>query len=208
MKSKARYVRTSSSSQNNQRQLNNQHTDEQIFVDVISGAVAFKDRPAAKELIKQIEAGIVTYVSCESCDRIGRNAYNIQETIHYFNEKNVTLKVDNLGIESFANGKPNPVFKMISDVLANVAELTRNNIKESQAQGIKIAIATGKYQQRPTRGVIPNEVFLNTYKNVVKELKLGANSLRKIAAICDVSLDTVQKVKKAMLLKENEKCIN
>ena len=33
---------------------------------------------------------------------------------------------------------------MIKDILANVAELTRNNIRESQAQGIKIAVAQGK----------------------------------------------------------------
>ena len=151
-----------------------------------------------KELMKAIEAGTVDYISCESIDRIGRDAFNIQETIQYFNSKNVCLKVENLGIESFAKGRPNPIFKMISDVLANVAELTRNNIKESQAQGIAIARATGKYQQRATRGKISNEVFLTTYKNVVKELNLGVNSLRKIALLCDVSLDTVQKVKRVM----------
>jgi DNA invertase Pin-like site-specific DNA recombinase len=118
------------------------------------------------------------------------------------------LKVENLGIESFANGKPNPIFKMISDVLANVSELTRNNIKESQKQGIAIAKAKGIYQQRATRGKISNEEFLSTYKNVVKELNLGVNSLRKIAVLCDVSLDTVQKVKKILKEQENEKGIN
>jgi DNA invertase Pin-like site-specific DNA recombinase len=205
---KATYVRTSSSSQNNQRQLQSKHPDELIFIDVISGAVPFKDRPAAKELKKAIETGTVDYISCESIDRIGRDAFNIQETIQYFNSRNVTLKVENLGIESFAKGKPNPIFKMISDVLANVAELTRNNIKESQAQGIAIAKAAGKYQQRATRGKISNEDFLSTYKKVVKELKLGVNSLRKIADICDVSLDTVQKVKKILKEQETEKGIN
>ena len=202
---KARYIRTSSSSQNNQRQLQNQHPEEQLFIDVISGAVAFKDRPAAKDLMKAIEAGTVDYISCESICRIGRDAFNIQETIQYFNSKNVCLKVENLGIESFAKGKPNPIFKMISDVLANVAELTRNNIKESQKQGIAIAKANGKYQQRATRGKISNEAFLLKNKNVVKELNLGVNSLRKIALLCDVSLDTVQKVKKVMKGQENEK---
>jgi DNA invertase Pin-like site-specific DNA recombinase len=192
---KARYIRTSSATQNNQRQILKQHPDELVYIDVISGAVAFKDRPAAQELLEAIEAGTVTYLSCESIDRIGRTAFDIQETLQYLNEKNVTLKVDNLGIESFANGKPNPIFKMISDVLANVAELSRANIRETQAQGIRIAAAAGKYKGRVKGSVKPDDEVLSTYKNVVKELKLGGNSLRKVAAICDVSLATVQKVK-------------
>jgi DNA invertase Pin-like site-specific DNA recombinase len=193
---KGRYVRTSSSTQSNARQIQKQHPKEKIYIDVISGAIAFKERPAAKELIEEIEAGTIDYLTCESIDRIGRSAFDIQCTIQYLNDKGVTLKVENLGIESFVKDKPSPIFKMITDVLANVAELTRNNIREAQAQGIKIAVAEGKYKGRVKGSSASDDEVLIKYKGVVKAIKQHPDlSLRKIASIADVSLGTVQKVK-------------
>lgn len=193
---KARYVRVSSGSQNTVRQTIKQHPDEQVFIDVISGAVAFNDRPQAQLLIQAIEAGTVDYVTCESIDRIGRDAFNIQSTIQYFNGKGVNLKVENLGVESLVNGKVSMTFKMISDILANVAELTRNNIREAQAQGIKIAVAQGKFKGRVKGSSASDEEVLNKYKSVVKAIKQHPElSYRKIASIAGVSLGTVQKVK-------------
>jgi DNA invertase Pin-like site-specific DNA recombinase len=193
---KARYVRISSGSQNTVRQTIKQHPDEQVFIDVISGAVAFNERPSAQALIQSIEAGTVDYITCESIDRIGRDAFNIQTTIQYFNSKGVNLKIENLGVESMVNGKPSSTFKMISDILANVAELTRNNIREAQAQGIKIAVAQGKFKGRVKGSSASDEEVLNKYKSVVKAIKQHPElSYRKIASIANVSLGTVQKVK-------------
>jgi DNA invertase Pin-like site-specific DNA recombinase len=195
---KARYIRISSSTQNTIRQYQKQTPDEMVYVDVISGAIPFNERPAAQELIKAIEAGIIDYLSCEAVDRLGRSAYDIQSTINYLNDKGVNLKIENLGVESFAKGKINSIFKMITDVLANVAQMEREASKERQAQGIAIAVAQGKFKGRVKGSSIPESVVLGTYKNVVKELKLGGNSLRKVAAICGVSLATVQKVKRIL----------
>lgn len=192
---KARYIRVSSATQNTIRQTIKQHPDEQVYIDVISGAVAFNDRPQAQLLLKEIEAGNISYLSVESIDRIGRDAFNIQSTIQYFNSKGVNLKVENLGIESIIDGKVNSIFKMITDVLANVAELTRNNIRESQAQGISAAVTQGKFKGRVKGTTTSDKDFLKKYDNVVKELKAGSNSMRKIAKLCDTSLSTVTRVK-------------
>lgn len=193
---KARYIRVSSTTQNIIRQTMKQHTDEQVFIDVISGAVAFNDRPQAKLLMQAIEDGMVNYLTVESIDRIGRDAFNIQSTIQYFNGKGVNLKIENLGVESLVNGKVSMTFKMISDILANVAELTRNNLREAQAQGIKIAVLQGKYKGRVKGTSASDDEVLNKYKNVVKVIKQHPDlSYRKIASIADTSLGTVQKVK-------------
>ncbi|REH00908.1 recombinase family protein [Flavobacterium aquicola] len=193
---KARYIRVSSATQNTIRQTVNSHNDEQVFIDVISGAVPFAERPQALELIKAIEDGKVSYVSCEAVDRLGRTTYDIQKTIQYFNAKLVTLKVDNLGIESLVNNKVNPTFKLISDVLANVSEMERNNSKERQAQGIAIAVAQGKFKGRVKGSGASDSEVLEKYKVVVKTLNNHSDlSLRKIASISNVSLSTVQKVK-------------
>ncbi|WP_245179135.1 recombinase family protein [Flavobacterium chilense] len=193
-----RYIRISSGTQNTIRQ-EKQKSNEKVYIDVISGAVAFNERPQASELVKDIEAGLVTTLNVESIDRIGRDAYNIQTVINYLNSKGVNLKVDNLGIESFVNGKPNPIFKMITDVLANVSELTRNNIKEAQAQGIKIAVAQGKFKGRVKGSGASDSEVLEKYKVVVKTLNNHSDlSLRKVASISNVSLATVQKVKRIL----------
>ena len=194
----ARYVRISSGSQSTARQLKSTPS-EKVYIDVISGAIAFNERPQASALIQDIENGVISMLTVESIDRIGRDAYNIQSVINYLNSKGVNLKVDNLGIESFVNGKPNPIFKMITDVLANVSELTRNNIRESQAQGIKIAILQGKFKGRVKGSGASDSEVLEKYKLVVKTLNNHSDlSLRKIASISNVSLATVQKVKRIL----------
>lgn len=196
---KARYIRVSSATQNTIRQTVNANKDEQVFIDVVSGVVPFTERNESSKLIQAIKNGLVNYVSVEAIDRLGRNTYEIQSTIEYFNKMNVTLKVDNLGIESLVNNKVNPTFKLISDVLANVSEMERTNSKERQAQGIKIAVAQGKFKGRVKGSGANDSEVLEKYKLVVKILINHSDlSLRKIASISGVSLATVQKVKKIL----------
>ncbi|WP_275140969.1 hypothetical protein [Elizabethkingia meningoseptica] len=109
----------------------------------------------------------------------------------------VTLKVDNLGIESLVNNKPNSAFKLIISVMANIAEMERDTMLERQKVGIKIAIAKGVYKGRVKGSKESDEQVLVKYKEVVKYLKRG-QSLRDIAKLCNVSLGTVQKVKKIL----------
>lgn len=195
----ARYIRTSSATQNNVRQLVKQHANEMLFIDVVSGAVPFSQREQGKALIQAIENGTVNYICTSSIDRLGRSSFDCQSTIHYFNTKEVTLKVDNLGIESFVDGKPNMMFKMITDVLSNVAQMERDSIKERQAEGIKIAVAQGKFKGRVKGSGATDREVLDKYKLVVKILNNHFDlSLRKVASISNVSLATVQKVKRIL----------
>jgi DNA invertase Pin-like site-specific DNA recombinase len=109
--------------------------------------------------------------------------------------------VDNLGqtslIEDVKNGglKANTSFNMIVSVMSNVAEMERETMLERQREGIAIAKANGTYKGRVKGSTEDKVEFLNKYKNVIKELKQGI-PLRKVAKLCDVSLGTVQKVKR------------
>ncbi|KAF2520055.1 recombinase family protein [Flavobacterium salilacus subsp. salilacus] len=194
---KARYIRVSSATQNNIRQLEKAHPDERVFIDVVSGAVPFNEREQGKALIDAVEAKEIDYISTSQLDRLGRDSFNIIETCEYFNKMGVILKIDNLGIESLVGGKPSPTFKMITAVLANVAEMQRDSIRESQEQGIKIAKAQGKFKGRAKGTTLSDNEFLSKHKAVVKELR-GGTSIRKTAKLCDVSVSTVQRVKKIL----------
>ncbi|MBS9767851.1 MAG: recombinase family protein [Flavobacteriaceae bacterium] len=195
---KARYIRVSTEKQKIDRQREQGDKSEKWFIDVVSGAVDFKKREQGKKLIEEIEQGTINYLSVSSIDRLGRNLFDILRTLEYLNEKKVILKVDNLGIESLVKGKPNSAFKLIISVMANIAEMERSIMLERQRQGIELAKQKGVYKGREKGSKESDEVFLSKYKGVQKELKLGVNSLRKIAKLNGVSLGTVQKVKKLM----------
>jgi len=192
---KARYNRISTANQNLERQLVKQNPDEVLYNDVVSGAVSFEKREKGQQLIIDVKNGIINYVVVSSIDRMGRNLQDIINTLEFFNDNNVVLRVDNLGIESMINGKKNPTFDLIISVMANVAVMERETLLERQKEGIAIAKAKGVYKGRERGSKQSKDAVLSKYKGVAKLLKQGI-SLRKIAKLEDVSLGTVQKVKK------------
>lgn len=191
---KARYIRISTGGQNIERQLIKKHPNEELFIDIISGVIPFKERPKGSELLSKIETKSVDYISIHSIDRLGRNLFDILTTLEIFNKNNIVLKVDNLGIESIIAGKPNFAFKLIISVMGNIAEMERETLLERQKEGIAIAKAKGIYKGRIKGSKETDLEFLTKHKNIVKFLN-QKHSLRNIAKLCDVSLGTVQKVK-------------
>lgn len=193
--SKVKYIRVSTEEQNTSRQEVNAKEFSKIYIDKISGSVKFIERKEASKLISDIENGMVTEIHISSIDRIGRSIIDLLTMIEFFNEKGIKVFVENIGMYSLIDGKPNPSFKMIVSVLGNVSEMERNNMLERQRQGIEIAKAKGTYTGRLYGTKITNEEMLSKYKTVVRELKNG-ESLRRASKIGGVSLGTAQKIKK------------
>lgn len=194
---RARYIRVSTGAQNIARQEEKQSKDEEVYIDIVSGSVPFRNRKQGKELIRAIENNKINYISVSSIDRLGRNLYDILTTLEFFKEKGVITKVENLGLESLIEGRENQAFKLIISVMANIAEMERETILERQREGIALAKAKGIYKGREKGSTESIEDFLYKYKDVVKNLKKG-NSIRDTAKICNVSIGTVQKVKNNM----------
>jgi DNA invertase Pin-like site-specific DNA recombinase len=192
---KARYVRISTANQKKERQLINNHSDENLFIDICSGSIPFKDREQGKALLNTVEVKEITYLSVHEVSRLGRNLIDILTTLKILDDAGVTVKVDNLGIESRVDDKPNSAFKLIISVLGNISEMERQTMLERQAEGIALAKAKGTYTGRVRGTTEDDDEFLSKYTNVVKELKAGT-SLRKTAKLCEVNLGTVQKVKR------------
>ena len=162
---------------------------------MVSGVVPFADRIKGMDLLNRIKVKSINYVTIHSIDRLGRNLFDILSTLETLNNHNVVLKVDNLGIESIIAGKPNFAFKLIISVMGNIAEMERETLLERQREGIAIARAKGIYKGR-VKGSKESELqFLTKHKSVIKFLNQN-HSLRNISKLCDVSLGTVQKVKK------------
>jgi DNA invertase Pin-like site-specific DNA recombinase len=196
--SKVKYIRVSTEEQNISRQEVNAKDFSKTYIDRVSGSVKFSERKEAKKLIADIEAGLITEVHIVSVCRIGRNIIDILTMVEYFNQKSIKLFVENIGMYSLVDNKPNPSFKMIVSVLGNVAEMERNNMLERQRQGIEIAKAKGTYKGRLYGSRMSDEEILNKYKVVVRELKNG-ESLRRASKIGGCSLGTAQKIQRLMV---------
>lgn len=203
---KARYIRTSSSTQSTLRQLVKAHPDETLFIDVCSGSIPFNERTEAKKLLFEILMGRVETLNVSSVDRLGRNSFDVQKMLNHFQSYNVNVFIDNLGICSIVDGKPSSIFKIITDVLANVSSMERESLLERQREGISAARAKNPdtYKGRVKGSVDTDQDTLKKYKSVSKIINQHPElSLRKIASIADVSPNTVKKVK-AILDKQSK----
>ncbi|MCM0666393.1 recombinase family protein [Flavobacterium tyrosinilyticum] len=205
---KARYIRQSTAQQSNLRQMAKAHPDEILFIDTISGSVPFNERPQGRRLMEAVEAGEINYVSYHAIDRCGRSTINVLQTLQYFYDKSVVVKIDNLGLESMINGKANPVFNLITTILSELSSLEKSSLLERQAEGIAQSKLRGVYKGRVKGTTDSAEETLLKHKRVVKSLKTNPTlSLRQIAKLASdndykVSANTVKKVV-SILQKQN-----
>lgn len=139
----------------------------------------------------------MNFVSVSHISRFGISTLEVLNTIECFTQAGVTLQVDNLGLDLLVNGKENPTFKLIISVLVNIAEMECTTLRERQMEGIAEAKKAGVYKGRLKGTVDSPEETLKRYKEVVNFLRMK-KSLHDIASRCDVSLGTVQKVKKIL----------
>lgn len=118
-----------------EHQIEHEYTDEGV-----SGAVLAADRPGFSELLKFIRKGDTLHVY--AVDRLGRDAIDVQTTIRSLIAKGVTVDIRGLG--KIAQG----VGELIIAVLAQVADMERQRIRERTAAGREVAraslAATGK----------------------------------------------------------------
>ena len=195
---KVKYIRTSTIQQNSGRQQTNKEDFDDVYLEVESGAIKLSDRKEGKKMLANVVTGSISEIHVNSIDRLARNILDLLSVIEIFNEYAVKLYVENIGMYSIIDGKPNPIFKMIISVLGNVAEMERTSMLERQKQGIELAKLQGKYKGRLYGSRMSDEEFLKKYSKVVRELK-GGESLRRAAALGGVSLGTAQRVKRLIM---------
>lgn len=172
------YIRVSTEKQNIDRQyaLLSQYVDNNhIYIDKESG----KDfnRKNSQKLKKILKNGDELYI--KSIDRLGRNYNLITDEFRYLSKTIgvVIYVLDMPFINTFNEVIDNDtlrnfVIDLVLQILSFIAENERNNIKERQLEGIKIAKLKGKHLGRP-KLIIPTNFssIINKVNN--KELKLN-----------------------------------
>jgi DNA invertase Pin-like site-specific DNA recombinase len=206
---KVLYTRVSTLDQKTDRQRTNESDFDLVIEDKCSGSIPLFEREGGKKIMKLIENGINFTLSVWSIDRLGGDLRDILNSIHFFNQKSISITFLSQGLRTLdENGEENSISKMIISILGVVGEMERKQILERQREGIEIGKLKGVYTGRK-KGTSENPIdFLNKSKNkkVVDLLKKGYKGI-EISKILGVHINTITKVKK-MMNKLNELSYN
>jgi DNA invertase Pin-like site-specific DNA recombinase len=197
-KIKVLYVRVSTLDQKTDRQRVTENDFDLVIEDKCSGAISFFDREGGKQIKKLIDEGILQTLSVWQIDRLGRDLRDIMNTIHYFNQKDVCINFISQGLTTLdPNGKENPISKMIISILGIVGEMERNQIKERQIEGIRIAKLKGIYTGRKKGSNEDVLSFLSKEKNkkAVDYLKKGFKCV-EVSKLTGLHINTITKIKR------------
>ncbi len=200
-KIKVSYVRVSSLDQKTDRQRVNDSDFDLVIEDKCSGAIAFFEREGGKDVKKLVDEGIIQSLSVWQIDRLGRDLRDIMNTIHYFNQKGVCIYFVAQGLSTLdSEGKENAISKMIISILGIVGEMERNQIKERQLEGIRIAKLKGVYQGRKKGSKEDTLAFLSKEKNrkALEYLKKGYKGV-EVSKLTGIHINTITKIKKLAL---------
>lgn len=189
------YIRVSSETQESnssiqsqkQQLIQNGIEEENIFVEIGSGANEIKNRSVFQELINQKlkENDLLMVTKIDRCSRNTLEFLKLQDILF---KKNITFVA--LDLPTSVDLATN---KLMATTLSAIAEFENNRRKERQKQGIGAAQKKGKYQGRKT-------VINKTLIQKVKHLKETKNlSVTDISKLTGVSSPTIYKVLKEHL---------
>jgi DNA invertase Pin-like site-specific DNA recombinase len=192
-----KYNRVSTLQQTGERFSVDEDKYDLTLLDKISGSVPFKSRPKGQEIVKLVEAGKVSTIVVEELSRMGRNTGNVIETLEWLDRFGVNVTVRNIGLQSRANGKKNPIWKMITSVMSSLYEMELENILERTTMGRAVYVQKGGRLGRPSGSFESEKQFIDKPKSrdIVKFLN-KRRTIREISKLTATSNKTIIKTKR------------
>ena len=168
----------------------------EVYEEHISGAKRNEERAVLTECIDYAIANRVDVVLFSELSRCGRAVWEVLDTIRTLKDNGINAYFQKEGLSLFsADGKENPYLAVMVSVLGVCAQLERENITYRLNSGRAKYIADGGKLGRKVGSVKSKERKQEEYSKVIRSLKQG-KSIRDTAKICEVSISTVQRVKK------------
>ena len=167
-----------------------------VYEEHISGAKRNTERAVLAECINYAVTNGVELVLFSELSRCGRAVWEVLDTIRTLKDNGINAYFQKEGLSLFGtDGKENPYLAVMVSVLGVCAQLERENITYRLNSGRAKYIADGGKLGRKVGSVKSKERKQEEYGKVIRSLKQG-KSIRDTAAICGVSVSTVQRVKK------------
>jgi DNA invertase Pin-like site-specific DNA recombinase len=166
-----------------------------IYEEKMSGAK--ENRPILTECIEFCIENHVNTLCVSEISRLGRSVKIVVNTIDQLTKAGVNIYIQNIQLSTLdSEGQPNAIAKMITAVLSSFAEIERDGIVYRLQSGRRVAIEQRNVKLgRKVGSIKSRERKQEEYAKVIRSLKQG-KSIRDTAAICGVSVSTVQRVKK------------
>lgn len=168
----------------------------EVYEEHISGAKRNEERAVLTECIEYAVTNDIEVVLFSELSRCGRAVWEVLDTIRTLKDNGINAYFQKEGLSLFGtDGKENPYLAVMVSVLGVCAQLERENITYRLNSGRAKYIADGGKLGRKVGSVKTKERKQEEYAKVIRSLKQG-KSIRDTAAICGVSVSTVQRVKK------------
>ena len=167
-----------------------------IFDEHISGAKKNDERMILRECLDFCFNNNIDTLLISELSRLGRNVDEVLANVRLCKEKHLNIYFQKEQLNTFnTDGTENPFLTIMIAVLGTCAQMERENIKFRLNSGRQKYINDGGRLGRKVGSLKTTETIEIEYKDVIKELKRGT-SVRRTAKVCDVSVSTVQRVKK------------
>ena len=168
----------------------------EVYEEHISGAKRNEERAVLTECIGFAVGNKVDVVLFSELSRCGRAVWEVLDTIRTLKDNGINAYFQKEGLSLFGpNGKENPYLAVMVSVLGVCAQMERENIAYRLNSGLKRYRENGGKMGRKVGSVKSREQKQEEYAKVIRSLKAG-KSIRDTAKICEVSVSTVQRVKK------------
>ena len=166
-----------------------------VYEEHISGAKTNKEREVLMECLRSAKENHIDIILFSEMSRCGRAIWEVLETIKYCADNGINVYFQKEELTLFREGMVDSVMAIYISCLGFCAEKERENIHYRLSQGRELAKQKGVKMGRKVGSVKTKEKKAEEYYKVIRMLRKGV-SLRNVAKLCDVSLSTVQRVKK------------
>ncbi|MBQ0048737.1 MAG: recombinase family protein [Bacteroidales bacterium] len=164
----------------------------------ISGATKNDEREVLIECKQYCEQNEVEIICVSEMSRLSRSIYELQDTIKWAKDRHINIYFQKENISLYdKDGNESLLFPILVACLGFVAETERENIKFRLNSGRELAKKQGVKMGRPS-GSKNKADRKEKYKEAIHMLKKG-NSIRDVAKYCNVSVPTVQSIKKEFI---------
>ena len=167
-----------------------------VYEEHISGAKRNAERAVLAECINYTVTNGVEVVLFSELSRCGRAVWEVLDTIRTLKDNGINAYFQKEGLSLFsADGKENPYLAVMVSVLGVCSQIERESLSFRLNSGKALFVANGGRLGRKVGSVKSKERKQEEYGKVIRSLRAG-KSIRDTAAICGVSVSTVQRVKK------------
>ena len=168
----------------------------EVYEEHISGAKRNEERAVLTECIDYAIANRVDVILFSELSRCGRAVWEVLDTIRTLKDNGINAYFQKEGLSLFsADGKENPYLAVMVSVLGVCSQIERESLLFRLNSGKSQFVANGGRLGRKVGSVKTKEQKQEEYSKVIRSLRAG-KSVRDTAAICSVSVSTVQRVKK------------